>query len=224
VSSTSSGLMTPNRSLTAPIQGHIDGVIADILASCPDPEQLSAQERRGIIGRYTAVLEGNFIYWMTGAYLAVGSEEAHSIILDNLREEVRDNHPGMMRRFAIAAHAVPTDSDALAVYRDLSGVRQFVGQLSAVPIVAMMTFFECFIQQFMPYLAELAKRQGSSELEYTDVHGVCDIAHTEGLFRALDAEMRLAQDSLPPASHLAGVELLGTLIQNIIHPSVADQA
>src|SRR5271166_3561177 len=103
----------------ASIQKYVDSAVDDLLGSFPKPEQLSSDQRRGIIARYTAVLEGNFIYWMTGAYLSVQSEEARSIILDNLREEVRDCHPGMLRKFAIAAQAVPTDSDAWAVYPDL---------------------------------------------------------------------------------------------------------
>jgi len=111
------GLVTSNESKTASIQAHIDRAIEDLLASLPDPGQLSAEERRGILARYTAVLEGNFIYWMTGAYISVGSDEARAKIMDNLREEVRDCHPGMMRRFALAAHAAPTDADAQAVYR-----------------------------------------------------------------------------------------------------------
>jgi hypothetical protein len=217
--------MTESRSHVERIQKQINREIDDLLVSFPKPEQLSAAERRGIIARYTAVLEGNFIYWMTGAYLSVGSEEARSIILENLHEEVRDCHPGMMRRFAIAAHAVPTDSDAFAVFPNLSNVRLFVGQLSGVPMVVMMTFFEGFIQRFMPYLAELAERQGSADQEYTDVHGVCDIAHTEGLFRALNAEMTLTQDPLLLAKNrFEGVEVLRTLIQTIIHPRVADPA
>ena len=205
---------------TAPMQEHIDRAVHDLLASCPDPERLTADERRGIIARYSAVLEGNFIYWMTGAYLAVASAEAHAIIQDNLREEVRDNHPGMLRRFAIAAHAVPTDLDSFAVYRHLENVRRFVGQLSAVKIVLMMAFFEGFITRFMPYLADLAKRQGSSEYEYTDVHGVCDVVHTQELFRALEAEMALAPDLEPEPKLLTGVELLRALIQRIITTGV----
>src|SRR5712691_6489021 len=92
------------------IRSHIEYTADDLLSSLPDPEHLSADQRRGMIARYSAVLEGNFIYWMTAAYLAVGSDEAHAIIQDNLLEEVRDNHPGMLRRFAIAANAVPTDA------------------------------------------------------------------------------------------------------------------
>ena len=72
------------------------------MVSLPVPEQLSGQQQREMIARYTAVLEGNFIYWMTAAYLAVQSEEARPIIIDNLLEEIRDSHPVMLRNFAIA--------------------------------------------------------------------------------------------------------------------------
>jgi hypothetical protein len=196
-------------------QEQVERAIDELISSFPDPGQLSADQRRGIIARYTAVLEGNFIYWMTATYLSAGSEEARSKILDNLREEIRDCHPGMMRRFALAAHAAPTDSDAIQVYKNLTNVRLFLGRLSAVPNVLMMAFFEGFIQKFMSYLAELAAGQGSVEMEYTDVHGVCDVTHTQELFRALAAEMAL--NPLEPAANLfEGVDLLRALIENIM--------
>ena len=53
-----------------------------------------------------------------------------------------------------------------------------------------MAFFEGFIQEFW-ISADLAVAQGSQELEYTEVHGVCDIAHTDGLFQALAMEMEV---------------------------------
>jgi hypothetical protein len=210
-----SGVLASNQSQTAPIQAYLEESIEGLLASLPAPEQVSADQRRGIIARYSAVLEGNFIYWMTGALLAVSSDEARAKIVENLREEVGDCHPGMMRRFALAAHAVPTDADAQAVYRNLMNVRLFIGKLSPVPIVVTMAFFEGFIQRFMPYLAELAQRQGSSEMEYTDVHGVCDITHTQELYRALETEMTLANAS-PTDEIFEGVTLLQTLIRNIV--------
>lgn len=207
-----------NRQETMAIQSQL-GCLADgLITSLPNTNRLSANERRGIIARYSAVLEGNFIYWMTGAYLSVKSEEARAIILDNLQEEVRDAHPAMLRRFAIAADAVPTDLDAAAVYEGLTNVRLFIGRLLGIQTVIMMAFFEGFIQKFMAFLAELAERQGSSEREYTDVHGVCDIAHTEGLFQALEAELSLN----PPeagSNLFEGVGLLQSLIQRIVGPT-----
>jgi len=206
---------TTDAPMTAPIQAHIEQTIEDLLASLPDAAQLSPDARRGILARYTSVLEGNFIYWMTGAYLAVGTEAARAKIIDNLREEVRYCHPGMLRRFAIAASAVPTEADADAVYRNLSAVRQFIGKLSPVPIVVTMAFFEGFIQRFMPYLADLARRQGSTEMEYTDVHGVCDVTHTQELFNALETEMART-GPVPVDEMFEGVGLLRALVQNIV--------
>ena len=216
MSAASAGLIPSTESMTAPIQVHIEREIEALLSSLPKPDELSAEERRGIIARYTAVLEGNFIYWMTGAYIAAGSDAARAKILENLHEEVRDSHPAMLRRFALAAQAVPTDSDATAVYDNLTNVRMFIGKLSPVPIVVTMAFFEGFIQRFMAYLADLARRQGSSEMEYTDVHGVCDVTHTLELYRALEAEMTLSNGSTPTDRMFEGVELLRTLIQNVV--------
>ena len=199
-----------------PIQQRIESVIDELLSSLPNPETLSTAQRRGIIARYAAVLEGNFIYWMTATLLSIKSEESRSIVLDNLREEVRDCHPAMMRRFALAAHAAPTDGDAMAVHETMTKVRLFLGRLSGVQNLLTMVFFEGFIQRFMAYLADLAQRQGSSDMEYTDVHGLCDITHTQELFRALTAEMAL--DPIQPDTDVfEGVDLLRALVQAIIH-------
>jgi len=205
--------------LDSTIQPKIGSMIEELISSLPDPKRLSSEERRGIIARYTAVLEGNFIYWMTAAYLAVQAEEARPLLVDNLFEEVRDAHPAMLRRFAIAANAFPTDTDALVVHEDLTKVRLFLGRLSGVQSVVTMAFFEGFIQRFMGYLGELASMQGSVDMEYTDVHGVCDIAHTAGLFTALGAEM--AVNPLEPGADLyEGVYQLRDLMQTVIfnHP------
>jgi hypothetical protein len=213
---------TLNRSLGASIQQNIVCAVDELLASLPDPKQLSAEQRRGIISRYTAVLEGNFIYWMTGAYLSVKSRAARLIILENLREEVRDSHPEMLRRFAIAANAAPTDSDSLPIRQELRDVRLFVGRLSGTRIVLMMGFFEGFIQKFMSFLAELAREQGSSDLEYTDVHGVCDVGHTQELFHALASEMDINPHEVD-TDLFEGVDLLRILIQSILRGPGTEQ-
>lgn len=202
---------------TTPIRARIERLTDDLLASFPKPESLTAAERRAIIARYTAVLEGNFIYWMTGAYIATKSEEAHEEIMENLHEEVKDSHPHMMRKFAIAASAMPTDTDALAVNAKVTDMRLFIGRLQPIPILASMAFFEGLIQKFMPYLAELAALQGSKEMEYTDVHGVCDVAHTAGLYKALQSELQAANGSAPNGEELyEGVDILASLIGNIV--------
>jgi len=200
---------------TVIVRETINSMIDDLMALLPAPTALGSDERRGIIARYSAVLEGNFIYWMTAALLAVKSEEARPILLDNLYEEVRDSHPDMLRRFTLSAHAFPTDKDSLAVHEELTKVRLFLGRLSAVQSVLTMAFFEGFIQRFMAFLAELAALEGSSEMEYTDVHGVCDIEHTDGLFRALAIEMAVDPPE-PSVDPFEGVYLLRNLMVKVI--------
>ena len=200
----------------ASIQEAITEMIEEMIAKLPDPQHLTSAERRGIIARYSAVLEGNFIYWMTATLIATKSEDAKPILLENLFEETRDAHPHMMRKFAMAAHSFPTDRDSLAVHEDLTNMRLFLGRLSGVQSLLTMAFFEGFIQKFMPFLASLAASEGSKEMEYTDVHGVCDIEHTAGLFRALAIEMA-AHPVEPGTDIYEGVELLRTLINRIVY-------
>ena len=212
-----------DESLGASIQQQIAMIVDGLIDQLPNPERLTPSQRRGIIARYSAVLEGNFIYWMTAASIAVKSDEVRPILAENLFEEVRDAHPVMLRKFAVAAHAFPTDTDALAVDAELTAVRLFLGKLQGVQSVLTMAFFEGWIQRFMAYLADLAKRQGSTEMVYTDVHGVCDVTHTAELFRALSLEMAVNPIG-PDADLFEGVDILRTLIIAIIQGPAAQSA
>jgi hypothetical protein len=209
-------LIAPQMQNASSTKLQIEELIEGLMASLPDPKGLTPEERRGIIARYSAVLEGNFIYWMTATYLSVQAEEARPILIDNLREEIADCHPAMLRRFAVAADSFPKDTDALAVNDELTNVRLFLGRMLGVQNLLTMAFFEGFIQRFMAYLADLAEARGSAEREYTDVHGVCDIAHTQGLFLALSAEMAINPPE-PGADLFEGVDLLRTLIYKVVH-------
>ena len=207
-----------DESLEVSIREHITSIINDQIGALPEIEKLTNDEIRAIIARYSAVLEGNFIYWMTATYLAIKVEEARAIIIENLTEEVRDSHPAMLRRFAKAANAFPTQVDTLAVDSELTAVRLFLGKLEGVKSLATMAYFESYIQRFMSYLADLAAARGSAERVYTDVHGVCDIAHSEGLFQAVSVEMSI--NPMKAGSNLyEGVELLSTLVDTINHGS-----
>ncbi len=219
-------LLSPGRPIACPVASIKDkttAVIDKLIDSLPVSQQLTREERRGIIARYAAVLEGNFIYWMTAAVIAARAEQSRPILLDNLYEEVHDAHPLMMRKFAIAANAFPGEKDFMAVHDELTEVRLFVGKLSPVKLVLTMGFFEGFIQKFMAYLADLAARQGSTEMEYTDVHGVCDIEHTKGLFKVLAAEFALTPSD-PDEDLFEGVTLLRTLIERVIRPQAVSPA
>jgi Iron-containing redox enzyme len=207
-----------DEALQVSIQEKITTIIDDQIDRLPNLEQLTSDEIRGIIARYSAVLEGNFIYWMTATYLAVQSEEAREILMENLTEEVRDCHPAMLRKFTLAANAFPTDMDALAVTSELTNVRLFLGKLQGVQSLATMAYFESYIQRFMSYLADLAAARGSAERVYTDVHGVCDLEHSAELFRAVSLERSI--HPMDAESNLyEGVELLSALLDRIVQGS-----
>jgi hypothetical protein len=219
-------MLTSERSLCDRVElvkGQTTAIIDEIIGSLPNSKRLTDSERRGIIARYTSVLEGNFIYWMTATAIAARSPQSQPILLDNLYDEVHDAHPHMMRKFALAANAFPTDKDFMALHDDLTRMRLFMGKLMPVRSVLAMAFFEGFIQKFMAYLADLAMELNSNELEYTDVHGVCDIEHTEGLYKVLAAELALAP-SEPEEGLFEGVILLRTLIEQIMQPEYEPQA
>jgi len=215
-------LIAPQMQNASSIRRQIEELIEGLMASLPDPKGLTDEERRGIIARYGAVLEGNFIYWMTATYLSVQAEEARPILIDNLRDEIIDCHPAMLRRFMVAADSFPKDTDALAVNDELTNVRLFMGRMSGVQNLLTMAFFEEFIQRFMSYLADLAEARGSAERQYTDVHGVCDIAHSQGLILALSAEMAINPPE-PATDLFEGVDLLRTLIYKVIHYQAGKQ-
>ena len=202
-------------SLVEPIQDKIVARIDRLIAALPQIADMTAERRRGILARYTAVLEGNFIYWMTATLLAVKSKEAKPHILENLQEECRDSHPAMLRRFAIAAHAFPTDTDALTVDADLAKVRLFLGRMHGLSSLLTMAFFEAWIQKFMPFLTDLALAQGSTDREYTDVHGVCDVAHSQELFDSVGMEMAV-NPAAPGVDIYEGVDLLTNLIHIVL--------
>src|ERR1700744_5872286 len=108
------------------LQEKITGVIDGLIKNLPDPKQLNSAQRRGIVARYSSVLDGNFIYWMTASLISVKSDEAKEELVENLHEEVKDAHPDMLRRFAIEAHSFPNDKDALAVHDEVTRVRKFL--------------------------------------------------------------------------------------------------
>lgn len=211
-------ILTPqlsHNSVEDAIQQQIAATVDNLMSGFPDVRQLNSEQCRGIIARYASVLEGNFIYWMTATLIAAQSHEAREIILENLQEEVRDSHPAMLRKFAIAANAFPTDADSLAVGDELTSVRLFLGKLQAVQSLIAMAFFESFIQRFMAYLAHLAGVRGSVERVYTDVHGVCDIEHSQELFRAIDLEMT-SNPTNPQTDLFEGADLICALLHAIV--------
>jgi len=208
--------MTSTLSRTAPIQEHIDRAIQELFASFPNPDRLSAAEavrdhrplHRGARGQ---------LHLLDDRRLSLRRVDGGA--RDHPQQPPRGGSRQPSRDAATVRHgraAIPTDRDALAVSRHLHGVREFVGRLSGARIVIMMAFFEGFIQRFMPISRSSPDARAPRRRSTPMCTAVCDVAHTQELFHALEAELALI--GVPPtAALLEGVGLLTALLQVIVH-------
>ena len=155
------------------------------------PDKISAKDTKLIIKRYVAAIEGNFVAWMAGASISARSVVSKFAADENLWVELKDDHPGMLRNFAKCANAEPDGKDFEAVEKEVARIRNLVGELSGIKNVALMAVLENTSAAFIPYLAELAKKLGSEDLTYTDIHGEADIEHANQFLEALSDEKTL---------------------------------
>ena len=112
-----------------------------------------------------------------------------------------DSNTVMLRKFAVSADAVPTDTDALVVDSDLTKVRLFLGKLQGGPIPFDDGFFRELYSAVHVLPGSPCGGPGGPVRWSTPMStGVCDIAHSEGLFRAVTLEMSV--NPVPPDTDL----------------------
>lgn len=161
----------------------------------PSPDQLSEQECREILQRYVAAIQGNFVNWMAGATVSARSLQSRFAAEENIYVEIRDNHPEMLRNFAIATSAEPTLEHFHFVLPEVNMVNAMVSEMSGAKSIMLMAILENTSAVFIPFLAAIAKKLGSNELIYTDVHGEADIDHANQFLWALSYEKNHYPDS-----------------------------
>lgn len=157
----------------------------------PAIEKVSKQQATKIIQRYTASIEGNFLSWMGGASISARSVLSKFAADENLWVEIKDNHPGMLRRFAQDCKAEPNSEDYRYAEKEVNEVRRIVADLSGIKTITLMATLENTSSAFIPFLAELGKKVGCTNFTYTDVHGEADIEHANQFLEALTDEQSL---------------------------------
>lgn len=153
---------------------------------------LSESQMKDIIGTYRAAIEPNFIPWMQRAYETAKSEVARGVILENIQDEVSQDHPKMLRDFASGSGVVLSPRHYARVSRPVLDMWRLFGNDNGLTNVAVAATLENTSLEFIPYLAEIGKRLGCKDFTYTDVHGEADIEHAEELYRGLVEEMQYA--------------------------------
>jgi hypothetical protein len=151
---------------------------------------ITNEEAREIIARYTAAFEGNFVAWMAATTISTQTVQGRYAAEENIEVEMRDNHPGMLRKFAQFSNAEPSQKHYESIQKELNEIRKLVAELNGVKNIALMTYLENTSAAFIPYLAQLGKQLGCTDFTYTNVHGIADISHADQFLWALEHEMK----------------------------------
>jgi hypothetical protein len=148
---------------------------------------------RDVLARYTAATAVNFTDWVGKTIPWVRHELSRQVLIDNLRCETADDHVGMLLNFATLSGAMPERADYAHVEDDLKNVRSIFNPIQQAGLsgLALCAMLESTSEIFIPDLAERAKRLGCKDFTYTDVHGVADVAHSDGAIRALECEVTM---------------------------------
>jgi len=152
-------------------------------------ESLTGVQTKKILGCYAAAIEPNFIPWVAATTISARSLEARYAASENLRDEIEEDHQGMLRDFVTKARAQPTPNhfDEVQIY--VQNMRRTFGSMDGLTNTALLAYLENTSAAFIPYLADLAKARGSTKYTYTDAHGVADIEHAKQFLWALGHEM-----------------------------------
>ncbi len=174
------------------IRSGIDSAVREIGAALPDASSLSVDASRRILSRYSASITPNFVFWMAGAMLFARSSDAQLILAENLRVEVCDDHPALLRAFVASAGVAVCQDDIVVNTGAFADMCHRSDGLSLIAVIAVM---ESASAVFIPFLAERSRKCGGTDFRYTNVHGVADVLHAEDCIRALEYEMFQYQDT-----------------------------
>lgn len=158
-----------------------------VQASLPKGE-ISSDQARKIIQKYTAAIEGNFVGWMGAAAISARSVEGRYAASENLWVEMKDNHASMLRSFATSANAEPDQESFAQVAREVESIRGMVSEMSGLKNLVLMAVLENTSAEFIPLLEKLAIACGSTNILYTKVHGEADILHANQFLWAVEHE------------------------------------
>jgi len=163
----------------------------DVKQFLPNPTKLNKEQAIKIIQRYVSAIEGNFLTWMGGASISSRSVISKFAADENLWVEIKDNHPGRLRKFAKDCKAEPNSEDFKYVEKEVNGVRKIIAELSGIKAIALMATLENTSAAFIPFLSDLGKKLGCKDLTYTEIHGEADIEHANQFLEALTDEQNL---------------------------------
>jgi len=179
-------------------------------------DSLTLEQVRDIIGTYRVAIEPNFIPWMQIAYETARSGVAKRVILENIGDEISQDHPSMLRNFATSSGVELRTEHYTKASKPVLDMWKLIDPKDGLTNVAIAATLENTSLVFIPYLAMLGKRARCQDFTYTDVHGEADIEHAQELHKGLVEEMQLA--NLSQGSVLNTVDKTTRFLGRILTP------
>lgn len=166
-----------------------------IAQSLAPPTELADEQARSIIGTYRIAIEPNFIHWMYQAYQTTKSNKAKKVIAQNIRDEISQDHPKMLRDFAQQCGVNLTEDHYRRASQPTLEMWTLFAKKDGLMNLAVATTLENTSLVFIPYLDGLGKRLGCKDFTYTKVHGEADLEHARDLYEGLVEEMNHSRAS-----------------------------
>lgn len=160
-------------------------------------EKVTPDEAEIILGTYRVAIEPNFIPWMIRAYQTAQSPKAKQAILTNIRDEIEQDHPKMLRDFTESAGVYVAHIHYERASQPVNDMWKLYAQENGLRAVAIAATLENTSPIFIPYLRDLAHKRGGRDFTYTDFHGEADILHAQELSQGLVEEMGRADKNDP---------------------------
>lgn len=163
--------------------------INDVLSGIKDRITRNLWDGKIAWRRYGALIEGNFVHWLLSAHLRSSCQPTKDTLLANLRDEVVDDHPGLLRSLLCRNNLLPSESDQVHVSEFMAWIRTLCASGEPGVLLTFLAILESTSHCFLP---TMAIRAGfSTEDPYIKVHLEADQDHAAQLQTALQREYDL---------------------------------
>ena len=168
----------------------INNTTNSFVLSLPEVNSLSLEDSKKIIKRQVVAFEWNFIVWLSSVLITAKSDKSKIEIVENLTEELKDNHAWLLRSFAKSGDSLPSLNDYEFLDSEISDIRLLVSEMSWLKNLVLMTILEDTSPECMKLLSEASKKINSIDNRYPDIHYTLDLWHSEDLKKALVEEIK----------------------------------
>ncbi len=151
----------------------------------PSIATLESEVLTDIVLTFADTIRPTFIPLLTLTWLRATSSEAQRACRENLQDELKDDHPGMLDRFVAPLRSTEPNYARRMEAKQRADALLTYTQRSALYGVSVLALLEHTSAAFIPWLGDAGRKLKLADFTYIQVHGEADIAHAEDLTQAL---------------------------------------